>query len=860
MARSLLHVWVLMALAAIPCLASDAIPSTSTNPPAHEPIHWEHPAGFVIKSTFNEIRSKLKEQAWARRAYEARRAELENWVQVPSEKLRAVFPRKTGNVYHNFSCPTDRCRLTFDPFTSDSFVCPTCGKRFAHDVDPGVYGAGNRYHGTLYDGWACLFYEWACAAAADLGIMAAVNPDPHGAYSRRGVEILMLYADTIEGLKTKRDPSPIMNVLLTYHREGDSVVLFDLARGYEVLRQYMTAEQRTRFEKVVLQRMLDDVMLEPIYGYDLNNVYQWHRTIVQTALALERPDLIDWSFGFGEAAPEKRPDHRSLRRVLATHFKPDGGFLELCSGYHLYPVSALCECAVLSHNLAQMDPKRFPPAKYDLTSPENPDGRVLERALEWFMAMAMPDRTMPTVGDSMAPRAGMDDYYACAEVGYRYFGLKAVADYETFRNGNRSWAALLYGAPEIRQEPTPFTSSYLSSGWVSLRNEWHGNRVWVGLNALAAGSGHQHADRLNLLSYSQGQLLALEKATPYNEDVTHDLARLSPMHNTVTVDSTSQKPGTSLRGQEVPRVDYFFTSPMAKVAELNADHLYPQTQEYRRTVILFEDIYLDQFSVRGVKVQDWMLHHAGAAPELDLPLKEEPFTPANWLAHGVPQARTGRTDGTWEARWKLKDVTSRVTMLGAPGTEVFALQTYPVDQAVITKEHPPCQSLCVRRHGDSTFLAVADAWRDTPNLRAVAQGDNVHSVCLKTQANTYYLVLGSEQARFDDGLSVHTDASALILRNRDAVILVGGTTAELTSPGASLKVTLQPKGCLAAEFANGTVTYEAGENIQYETVGSENLSLQKTNRAVEFSGNLWPITVRRQRTTGAVPKEKLGTL
>ena len=77
--------------------------------------------------------------------------------------------------------------------------------------------------------------------------------------------------------------------------------------------------------------------------------------------------------------------------------------------------------------------------------------------------------------------------------------------------------------------PLPFTSSYLSSGWVSLRNEWQGNRAWVGLNALIPGGGHQHADRLTLLSYSHGQLLALEKATPYNESVTrqpgHAVAR-----------------------------------------------------------------------------------------------------------------------------------------------------------------------------------------------------------------------------------------------------------------------------------------------------------------------------------------------
>lgn len=847
--RKVLSFWVLLTLAQTIVLGAE--PSTN-----QAPIHWQHPAGLVTPKTLEETRAKLKDQAWARSLYDSTRASVETWLKISSDKLRTVFPRKRGNVYHDFSCPTDRSRLNFDPFTCDSFVCPTCGKHYAPDLDPGVYPIGNRYNGTLYDGWVCLYYMTACQVAANLGLIAAVEPESAAKYAPRGVEILMLFADTIEGLKTKFDPDPVMNVLLTYHREGDSTVLFDLARAYELLRAHMTPAQRTRFEHVVLERMLQDVMLEPSYRTDSNNTYQWHRTIVQTALALERADLIDWSFGFGSASPERLPEHRSIRRILATHFRADGAFRELCSGYHLYPVHALCEFAMVSRGLAQMDPKRFPPAQYDLTSPDNPQGRVIKRALTWFIDMAMPDRTMPTVGDSMAPRAGMDDYYACAEVGYRFFGLKAVGDYEQFRKGSRSWAALLYGAPEIRQEPTPFTSSYLSSGWVSLRNEWQSNRVWIGLNALEPGGGHQHADRLTLLSYSHGQLLALEKATPYNETVTHDLARLSPMHNTVTVDETSQKPGASLTGAEIPKVTCFFASPMAQIAQLDADHLYPQTQEYRRTVVLVEDIYVDQFTVRGGKTLDWMFHHTGDAPELSLPLKEQTFAPASWLAIGVPSALVGRTDGTWESRWQINDVTSRLTMLGAPATEVWALQTYPVDQAVITKDHPACQSLCVRRHGDSSFVAVGDAWSDKPNLQGVGQGDSTNSVRLKTRSNTYYLLLGAKHARFDDGVTLNTDAAALIVRNHDAFVLCSGTTAQIDTPQGSLKIALQTKGSMAAEFARGTVTYETGEDIQYETIGGENYNRQNNPRYVQFDGNLWQISQRRERLTGVSTKKR----
>ncbi len=603
----------------------------------------------------------------------------------------------------------------------------------------------------------------------------------------------------------------------------------------------MTPEQRARFERVVLQRMLDDLMLERIYTYNHNNLYQWHRTILQTALALERDDLIDWCFGYGAWTPEREPEHRSVRRLLATHFKPDGAYWEMCSGYHLYPLDALCQLAVVSRHLAAMDPVRFLPRQYDLTDPSNPGGQVVRNALEWFMALAMPDRTMPTVGDSMSPRAGMDDYYNTAEVGYRFFDLKAVGDYERFRHGQRSWAALLYGAAEIRQQPLPFTSSHLSSGWVSLRHEWQGNRAWVGLNALIPGGGHQHADRLTLLSYMHGQLLALEKATPYNESLTRQLGTVSPSHSTVTVDMTSQKKGDTLSGEQIPKVALFFSTPLAAFAELRADRLYPQTRLYRRSVVMIEDLYADLFQVEGGTNHDWLLHHAGAAPRLSMPVTQGTFSPADWLAHGTTNVRCARLDGPWDARWSVAEVTSRLTMLGAPGTEVYALETFPVDNAVITPRNPPCQTLCVRRRNDLSFLAVGDAWRDQPNLLSVSAGDTGPSLLLKTRSNTWHLRFGPGKTRFSDGVSLETDAAFALVRNRDAILLVHGTRLDVESPEGTLQARLDNPASLSAEYADRTVTLETAGDIHYDTWGGRDRYRPAPQVKATFGGNLWRV-------------------
>ena len=819
---------------------------------AEDAVRWQHPAGIVTDETLAEVKAKLDAHPWARETYDKRKNQLAPWLAASSETLRRVFPTKRGNVYHNFSCPTDRSRLTFDPFQADAFTCPVCGKTYKPDTNAGIYSKGTRYHGTMYDGWACIYYQRAGAAAADMGLIGRIEGTAGSGDKpiRRGIEILMLYADSIERIKTKVAANRQLSVLLTYHREGDNKVLNDVTRAYELLRDHMTAAQRARFERVVLQRMLDDVMLEPIYCYNHNNLYQWHRTIIQVGLSLERDDLIDWSFGYGQYDPKHQPEHSSVRKLIATHFKPDGAFWGMCSGYHLYPLHAFCELAVLSRHISRMDPKRFPPERYDLTDRASAGGKVIHNALHWFVSMAMPDRSMPTVGDSPSYRAGLDNYTNTAEIGYRYYGLKAVGDYEALRSGQRSWIGLLHGAPTIEHHDTSFTSSHLSSGWVSLRNEWRGNRVWVGLNALIPGSGHQHADRLNLVTYSHGKLLALEKATPYNESVTRVLGTLSPFHNTVTVDMASQPQGEALRGGAVPKVAHFHVGPVAKLAELHGDHVYAQTTIYRRSVALIEDVIVDLFRVRGGKTHDWMVHHAGTAPRLSMPTSAGAFSPERWLYNGTKDVLCAKLDAVWDARWSVDGVTSRLTMLSAPGTEVSCLETYPVTHAVITPQHPPCRTLCVRRHDDAPFLAVWDAWRDRPNLKAATPGDALGTLCIKTAANNYHMLFGPGEARFEDGVSIKSDAAFSLLRGSDAVLMAGGTRAAFRTGQGHLVLSTPKRATVSAECKAGVVTFEIAGDIHYDTVGGQDRYRAAPAATVTFTGDLWQVKTRRQRSAG----------
>ncbi len=815
-------------------------------------VGWQHPAGMVNETTLREVTSRIRRLDWARDVYDTRKKAVEKWYEISQDELQAIFPKKRGNVYHNFSCPDDRTRLIFQPFECEQFTCPTCKRTFSPNADAGVYSTDDPYHGTIYDGWVCLFYFSAASAAMDMAIIAKVEGNE--AWLRRSADLLFLFADTIASLSTDKYEDAQRNRILTYHREGDNKILFELTIAYELTRSALTSEQRTRIEKELLSRMLEDVMLEREYRYDHNNIYQWHRTILQTAIALEREDLIRWVYGQAPYDVDRMPEHRSINRIVKSHFKPDGAFWELCSGYHLYPMTHFCELAVLSHNLSRMDPRSFPPQAYDLTDSRNPAGGVIRAALKWFTAMAMPDGTMTVVGDSTIPRSGMAEYAMTSEVGYRFFDIAEVGDNQSLREGKRSWDGVLYGAEEITKRPTTYESAYLTSGWVSLRKLWEGNRVWAGLNALVPGGSHQHADRLTLTWYANDELLALEKATPYNESTTRVLGTLSPSHNTVTVDAVSQKQGESLTDREVPQVTFFYGGPFFSFATVEADNLYPQTSVYRRSLLLVEDILIDIFRVDGGKQYDWMLHHGGTRLGTSLRVEAGSFEPSDWLCHGTERVLQGTSANAWEYRWQVNHIFARLTMMGSPCTEVYLLETYPIDNAVVTSNHPPCNTLCVRRYYSSPFVAVWDSWKHEPNLANITPGTHKTSLMLRTRKATYRMLFGKGETRFDDGTTMSSDGEVAVARDEDLVFSAGGTKFSFSNGEKELLfLTDAAVTFVAHKRDNRIIRVVLSNPIQYTTYNGENRYLPVPKTRVRVEGNLWHPKRLRVVSTRKIP-------
>ena len=139
---------------------------------------------------------------------------------------------------------------------------------------------------------------------------------------------------------------------------------------------------------------------------------------------------------------------------------------------------------------------------------------------------------------------------------------------------------------------------------------------------------------------------------------------------------------------------------------------------------------------------------------------------------------------------------------------------------------------------------MGDAWIDKPNLQTVTRGEGGVSLRIQTATNTYYLLLEPGSARFDDGVSMTSDAHLSLFRNRDAVMVVDGTKLEIESREGVLRVTTDKPCSLSAERREETVTWETSGNIQYDTYGGTDHYRELPVVDLSCTGDLWPLVKR----------------
>ena len=786
---------------------------------------WKHPAGFLDIATLGEIEGKIDSLDWAKKVIEDLDADAQPWLSQPLPRLEQLMPKRKMQVYWLLVCPECTTRLTFDPFNDQEARCPDCRKSFSLDQESVALHSKGKYAGTLYEGWGCSYIQAMANMAKQLAFLYALGADR--TYAERSAAIIKLFAKYVQTLPVQGGGTQY--VIWTYNMEGDCVIVLALSEAYELLRStdglFTTSEHRD-IQDDLLKYWSDSVFrVEEDSSPRHNGMYSYLSSVAMVGCAIESTDYIDWAFGYRDYSTEKRPDHHSLSWLTTNNYLQDGAFWGLCSAYHLYALGPNCRVLVLGHRLSNQMPDLFPPEMYDELHIENPRSQVLRRAVKWFTSQTFPDLTVAPTGD-MGGRVGLNSYPLTAEIGYRYLGVDEVGSYRDLREGDRGMIGLLYGADTIEETPVPWVSTYLTSGYVSLKRESDGNRQYAGLNVLQPGSGHAHGDRLNLITYSHDRMLTGEKVTRYEYPDQRTYSGASYGHNTVTVDETSQVHGDALQGDRIPYVSTFVDLPSAQVTEARGDRIYEHTEIYRRTLCQFDGYLLDLFQVRGGEIHDWFYHGIGEEPAFTIPMEEKTdFEPALYVVRGGREFKEGNGEGTFSATWRItadpespvvgrrRDVFSRVTLAGSPNQVAYLLDTYP---------NPGRHSLMVRhRESDTPFVAVHEAYHDhaiVTDLELLQRGPASVLRISHGDGSSRLIAFGSGTGPEDLVLvgslvGLEFDATGKL---RD-LILIDGSEVQY----GDLRMQTDRKTCLSVKFGQEDLTLTSSPSIGYETNSGE---------------------------------------
>jgi hypothetical protein len=301
--------------------------------------------------------------------------------------------------------------------------------------------------------------------------------------------------------------------------------------------------------------------------------------------------------------------------------------------------------------------------------------------------------------------------------------------------------ALTHGEPlpEKLAPPVAPGGVYPGQGVAVLRSDESG-KYWTGggtavVLRLGAEIGHGHKDYFHLLLHSKGRLLYPDLQLVTYEPTYLSWTREGIAHNTLLVDKQSPRPSPCTMRQDF--------SPEAKFVAVTGRPFENVTQT--RALFLTPDYLADVFraedSTGTPRTFDWVVHGLGRL----YPGNPAAYKQTTSLLSGywwVENERGRTTAATWQADWVQRaggvqpglqafgkewfgqTAGVRLTMLGAPGTEVYTGDGPMTDGPPYAKldGNPEGSSplvLARRQTAATTFAAVHEPYDTRPQVREI---------------------------------------------------------------------------------------------------------------------------------------------
>lgn len=487
---------------------------------------------------------------------------------------------------------------------------------------------------------------------------------------------------------------------------------------YDLLYDRFTTEERAKidafFERMAMAVLKNDEWwIAENLGGKFNNHYAWHKSLMAIyGLFYEKPEWVERALN----------GKQGIRELMEHGFLDDGIWFESSLNYHYTALQGLIMLAWSLRNAG------YP---LDLFNHEFANGRTLEQGFSGMLQVLFPDMTIPQIGDTYGQTVYLPDAgsYEPAWVVYP----SPVYDWliSEKRGQFRTISLFREEKPSVGEPPAVTSRIFPEHGHVILRSiegrQYWKSDSWAAFVSYDLDSVHSHRDKLGLILFGRGKLLAPDAnalATvphAFSAKVSKELNHSTICHNTLMVDRRDHSPIP----EKLSLIE-FKALPSVKTVTVGdlKGIVYPGVR-MQRTIAVTQEYVLDVFQATSEEEHSyqWLFHTNDDEGETRTTVEFKPIEipsspPWCWLRN----SRLGRTDADWQAEWHQGEVRFRLSMVGVPGTEI-TLFDFPKNDKL---EGAPTAMLMAERHGKhQIFTALYQAEKgDIPTADILAIEDD----------------------------------------------------------------------------------------------------------------------------------------
>lgn len=434
-------------------------------------------------------------------AYLAKRTEL--------VRIKSYIQRKgLAGWNHHYVCPKHTVFLKFDYFNPTHHVCPIDGEVFSGEP----YESAWWYKVLIMNAESCYLLSVAYLAGEN------------DSYLEKAKEILREYAMYY--------PSYEVHGNIPYNNPGkacaqtldDSDFLNYLARGYDLIQDKFTAEEKALIEENLFREGAKHLMhnfTPQIHNHEVAIC----STIGIIGLILDDTEMIDFALN-RKYGLKYQLDHGVLS---------DGFWFECSPGYHLYALRWFIKYEKLAYY-----------TKYSLLKDEHYSA-VIYKMICFLSNLLKADNTIPALNDGHGSLAKARNVL---EYAYLRFGTKEVSRLlELAISGTHrdSEEALLYGVDDWNKGSV-IKKNYLSEEGSQLAIIHGSDDRYFLLKATPYGGEHDHYDRISISfsAFAKSVCEDMGTASGYGSPLHYAYFKNTASHNTVCINGDNMPPAKTI--------------------------------------------------------------------------------------------------------------------------------------------------------------------------------------------------------------------------------------------------------------------------------------------------------------------------